>query len=62
MKKEEVSRQLPGLPSLFQYTTSLGGLESQIEWRKLVETSASPTPFRISVEVENLDDLKADLL
>lgn len=40
MKTEEMSRRLSGLLRLFQHATSLGGVESQIEWRRLVDVSA----------------------
>ena len=62
MKTEEMSRRLTGLLELFQHATSLGGVESQIEWRKLVDPSSKPVLFRVSVGVEHIDDLKADLL
>ncbi|KAB8263245.1 cystathionine gamma-synthase [Aspergillus pseudonomiae] len=61
MKTEEMSRELTGLLRLFQHATSLGGVESQIEWRKLVDASAKPTLLRVSVGVEYLEDLKRDL-
>ena len=61
MKTEEMSRRLTGLLRLFQHATSLGGVESQIEWRRLVDTSAKPTLLRISIGVEYLEDLKKDL-
>jgi len=44
--------------------TSLGGVESLIEHRKLVEGPDSPTPdnlLRLSVGLEHADDLMADL-
>ncbi|KAH8816946.1 pyridoxal phosphate-dependent transferase [Xylogone sp. PMI_703] len=62
MKTEEMTRKLPGLLTLFQHATSLGGVESQVEWRRLVDSSAKPTLLRFSIGVENLEDLKADLL
>lgn len=62
MKTEDMSRQLTGLLSLFQHATSLGGVESQIEWRRLVDPSSKPSLLRVSVGVEHVDDLKDDLL
>ncbi|KAE8139124.1 cystathionine gamma-synthase [Aspergillus pseudotamarii] len=62
MKTEEMSRKLTGLLRLFQHATSLGGVESQIEWRRLVDASATPTLLRVSIGVEYLEDLKRDLL
>ncbi|KAE8316127.1 cystathionine gamma-synthase [Aspergillus transmontanensis] len=62
MRTEEMSRRLTGLLRLFQHATSLGGVESQIEWRRLVDGSATPTLLRVSIGVEYLEDLKRDLL
>ncbi|OKL60779.1 hypothetical protein UA08_04208 [Talaromyces atroroseus] len=62
MKTEEMSRRLTGLLSSFQHATSLGGVESQFEWRRLVDPSSNPALLRVSVGVEHIDDLKADLL
>lgn len=49
---------------LITRATSLGGVESLIEHRKLVEGADSATPdnlLRFSVGLEHLDDLRADL-
>ncbi len=49
---------------VFIPATSLGGVESLVEHRKTVEGPDSPTPdhlLRLSVGLENLDDLIADL-
>ncbi|KAJ5081797.1 hypothetical protein NUU61_010061 [Penicillium alfredii] len=62
MKTEGMTRRLTGLLDLFQHATSLGGVESQIEWRRLIDPSSRPTLLRVSVSVEHIDDLKADLL
>ncbi|PWY84789.1 cystathionine gamma-synthase [Aspergillus heteromorphus CBS 117.55] len=62
LKTEEMTRQLPAALLLFQHATSLGGVESQVEWRKLVDASAPPTLLRFSIGVENIEDLKEDLL
>ncbi|BAE58727.1 unnamed protein product [Aspergillus oryzae RIB40] len=61
MKTEEMSRRLSGLMRLFQHATNLGGVESQIEWRRLLDVSAKPTLLRVSIGVEYLEDLKRDL-
>ena len=52
-----------GMLKLFTTATSLGGVESLIEHRKSVESPDSPTPdnlLRISVGLENIDDLIED--
>jgi len=49
---------------VFIPATSLGGVESLVEHRKTVEGADSPTPdqlLRLSVGLENTDDLIADL-
>ncbi|QYM79466.1 PLP-dependent aspartate aminotransferase family protein [Horticoccus luteus] len=49
---------------LITRATSLGGVESLIEHRKLAEGPHSPTPdnlLRLSVGLEHVDDLRADL-
>ncbi|KAH8703738.1 Cys/Met metabolism PLP-dependent enzyme-domain-containing protein [Talaromyces proteolyticus] len=62
MLDEDMARRLTGLLKLFQNATSLGGVESQLEWRRLVDPSEKPNLLRVSVGVEDLEDLKADLL
>ncbi|KAL3488043.1 cystathionine gamma-synthase [Aspergillus germanicus] len=62
MKTENMSRRLTGLLSLFQHATSLGGVKSQVEWRRLVDPSSKPSLLRVSVGAEHIDDLKTDLL
>ncbi|KAL4910840.1 hypothetical protein BDW74DRAFT_141983 [Aspergillus multicolor] len=57
-----MARRLPGYFELFQHGTCFGGVESQIEWRRLVDTSAKPTLLRVSVGVEGFEDLKSDFL
>ena len=50
--------------ALWKRATSLGGVESLIEHRASVEGAGTPVPFdllRLSVGIENADDLIADL-
>ena len=49
---------------VFKAATSLGGVESLIEHRKTSESDVTDTPenlLRVSVGIENADDLLADL-
>ena len=49
---------------LWKRATSLGGVESLIEHRASVEGAGTPVPFdllRLSVGIENADDLINDL-
>lgn len=59
---EHQARELPGRLTLFRHATSLGGVESLIEWRRRVDPGAPPTLLRLSVGLEDADDLAADLL
>ena len=46
---------------LFQMATSLGGVESLVDWRYQYDTSVSEGLLRLSIGVEEADDLIADL-
>ncbi|TFK83495.1 cystathionine gamma-synthase [Polyporus arcularius HHB13444] len=61
MANEEYAARLPHLLQYFVPATSLGGVESLIEQRVLLEPGADPRLVRISVGVEDLEDLKEDL-
>ncbi|KAF1846123.1 uncharacterized protein K460DRAFT_395612 [Cucurbitaria berberidis CBS 394.84] len=56
------ARQLPSKLRLFHHATSLGGVESLIEWRRMSDSDVDETLLRVSVGVENWEDLKSDLL
>lgn len=58
---EGQARALPGTLRLFQDATSLGGVESLVEWRRKVDPEAPPALLRLSVGLEDPDDLIADL-
>ncbi|KAL8731890.1 MAG: hypothetical protein Q9166_003174 [cf. Caloplaca sp. 2 TL-2023] len=60
-KTEGMARQLPSLLSLFHHATSLGGVESLIEWRSMSDRTVDSRVLRVSVGVEDWEDLKADL-
>lgn len=59
---EDFVRTLPSKLNFFQHTTSLGDVESLIEWRALSDSKVERKLFRISVGLENWGDLKSDLL
>lgn len=61
LKEEEMARRLPSKLHLFHHATSLGGVESLIEWRRMSDRGVDPRVMRISVGLENWEDLKADL-
>lgn len=62
MKSERMARRLPSKLQLFSHATSLGGVESLIEWRTMSDETVDTRVMRVSVGVENWMDLKADLL
>jgi cystathionine gamma-synthase len=61
LASEEAARELPRRLRLFTDATSLGGVESLIEWRRKLDASAPPTLLRVSVGLEEPEDLIADL-
>lgn len=61
-KEEEAARRLPSKLHLFHHATSLGGVESLIEWRAVSDKSVAKTVLRVSVGVEAWEDLREDLL
>lgn len=56
-----LAKKLPTKLELFQHATSLGGVESLIEWRAMSDAEIDPCLVRISVGCENVDDLIKDL-
>ncbi|KAJ3102227.1 hypothetical protein HK100_004403 [Physocladia obscura] len=46
---------------LFKNATSLGGVESLIDWRRAFDDKISGGVCRVSIGLENVEDLKADL-
>jgi cystathionine gamma-synthase len=56
------ARRLPSYLKLFQHATSLGGVESLIEWRRMSDVDVDGRLLRVSVGVEGWEDLRDDLL
>jgi cystathionine gamma-synthase len=56
----DAAKALPPRLRLFRNATSLGGVESLIEWRRLHDAHAPPGLLRISVGLEDPADLIAD--
>lgn len=61
LKTSEQAKMLPSKLKLFHHCTSLGGVESMIEWRCLSDDKIQQTVLRVSVGCENPQDLLADL-
>lgn len=61
LSSPEKAKYLPSKLKYFQHATSLGGVESLIEWRAMTDASAPKTLLRVSCGVENTQDLIDDL-
>jgi len=59
--KPEYARQLPYSLKYFVPATSLGGVESLIEYKHETDPSVDPHLIRLSIGLEDAEDLKADL-
>lgn len=62
MKSRNMAKRFPSKLKLFSHSTSLGGVESLIEWRTMTDPEADPTLLRVSVGVEHWEDLRLDML
>jgi cystathionine beta-lyase len=62
MKDEDLARKLPSKLKYFHHATSLGGVESLIEWRAMSDTRVDRRLLRVSVGIENWEDLRDDLV
>ena len=61
VRSEEFAKTLPSRLKYFYHATSLGGVESLIEWRVMSDATAPPTLLRLSIGLEDADDLIQDL-
>lgn len=61
LKTEEMARRLPSKLRLLHHATSLGGVESLIEWRAMSDTTVDTRLLRVSVGIEHWEDLRNDL-
>lgn len=61
LASEAAARAFPGKLRLFAEATSLGGVESLIEWRRRHDPNTPPTLLRLSIGLEAPEDLIADL-
>lgn len=62
LQDREMARRLPSKLHLFHHATSLGGVESLIEWRLMSDDTVDPRVLRVSVGIEDWKDLKDDLV
>lgn len=56
------ARRLPSKLRLFHHATSLGGVESLIEWRAMSDVTCDKALLRVSVGIEGWEDLRDDLI
>ncbi|KAJ7638721.1 pyridoxal phosphate-dependent transferase [Roridomyces roridus] len=61
LAKPEYAAWLPHRLNYFTPATSLGGVESLVEYRASWDPTSDPRAVRLSIGVEDLADLKADL-
>lgn len=61
MHTREQAKTLPSRLRYFHHATSLGGVESLVEWRAMTDATVSPTIVRVSVGCEGWEDLRDDL-
>ncbi|ETS75927.1 hypothetical protein PFICI_12871 [Pestalotiopsis fici W106-1] len=62
LREVEFARNLPSKLLLFHHATSLGGVESLIEWRTMTDATVAKDLLRVSIGVESPEDLLADLI
>ncbi|KAL7941561.1 cystathionine gamma-synthase [Trichoderma barbatum] len=62
LRSRNMANRFPSKLKLFSHSTSLGGVESLIEWRTMTDPDADPTLLRVSIGVENWEDLRSDVL
>lgn len=58
----EQAKALPSKLHLFHHATSLGGVESLIEWRRMSDAGVEETLCRVSVGAEGWEDLRDDVV
>ncbi|RAL62384.1 hypothetical protein DID88_004950 [Monilinia fructigena] len=62
LKEVGFAKKLPSKLELFHHATSLGGVESLIEWRAMSDATVDQKLLRVSVGIEGWEDLRDDLL
>ncbi|KIV86066.1 hypothetical protein PV11_01705 [Exophiala sideris] len=62
LRDADFARKLPSKLLLFHHATSLGGVESLIEWRTMTDSTVTRDFLRLSIGVESPEDLLADLI
>ncbi|OTB08694.1 hypothetical protein M426DRAFT_316706 [Hypoxylon sp. CI-4A] len=60
-KDPDDARRLPSKLALFHHATSLGGVESLVEWRAMTDLGVDKRLLRFSIGLEGFEDLRDDL-
>lgn len=60
LQSEDLAKRFPSKLKYFYHATSLGGVESLIEWRAISDPTVDTALLRVSVGVENVEDLIDD--
>lgn len=62
LRDPEQAKRLPSQLQFFHHATSLGGVESLIEWRAMSDTRVDRRLLRVSVGIESWEDLRDDFV
>ncbi|KAI0889822.1 PLP-dependent transferase [Annulohypoxylon maeteangense] len=62
MRDQEDARRFPSKLELFHHATSLGGVESLVEWRAMTDATVDKRLLRFSIGLEGFEDLRDDLV
>ena len=62
MRTENFAKRLPSKLNLFAHATSLGGVESLVEWRTMSDPTTPRNLLRFSIGIEHAEDLLKDLV
>ena len=62
MKTENLAKRLPSKLHFFAHATSLGGVESLVEWRTMSDATVDRTLLRFSIGIEDGRDLLEDMV
>ena len=62
MKNGDLAKRLPSKLHFFAHATSLGGVESLVEWRTMSDATVERSLLRFSIGIEDSRDLLEDLI
>ncbi|KAI1470080.1 cystathionine gamma-synthase [Daldinia caldariorum] len=62
LRSADDARRLPSKLTLFHHATSLGGVESLVEWRAMTDAGVDKRLLRFSIGLEGFEDLRDDLV